>query len=164
MPNGTISSPGYPEDYPNNAFCRTIIRAPKTNHVIQVNVTFIEMESYENCSFDSLTVFATEHLGMTFSLDKKNSKLHACWWINRMRSIVMLYILNIPGRSINSKLIQHGTITRLWFCRVYTDREGMRTAWGESCVRIRLWEYSTGVPFRLHDPLERLPGNFPTHP
>lgn len=29
-----------------------------------------------------------------------------------MRSIVMLYILNIPGRSINSKLIQHGTITR----------------------------------------------------
>lgn len=70
VPNGTISSPGYPEDYPNNAFCRTIIRAPKTNHVIQVNVTFIEMESYENCSFDSLTVFATEHLGMTFSLNK----------------------------------------------------------------------------------------------
>lgn len=29
-----------------------------------------------------------------------------------MRSIVMLYILNVPGRSINSKLIQHGTITR----------------------------------------------------
>lgn len=65
VPNGTISSPGYPEDYPNNAFCRTIIRAPKTNHVIQVNVTFIEMESYENCSFDSLTVFATEHLEST---------------------------------------------------------------------------------------------------
>lgn len=61
--NGTLSSPGYPGDYPNNAHCVTIIRAPVTNHVIQINVTFIEMESYENCSFDSLTIFSTEHPG-----------------------------------------------------------------------------------------------------
>ena len=64
--NGTLSSPGYPGDYPNNAHCVTIIRAPVTNHVIQINVTFIEMESYENCSFDSLTIFSTEHPGKEF--------------------------------------------------------------------------------------------------
>ena len=72
--NGTLSSPGYPGDYPNNAHCVTIIRAPVTNHMIQINVTFIEMESYENCSFDSLTIFSTEHPGIeigTFADENK---------------------------------------------------------------------------------------------
>lgn len=61
--NGTLSSPGFPNDYPNNAYCVTLIRAPIVNHVVRVNVTFIELESSENCSFDSLTIFATERAG-----------------------------------------------------------------------------------------------------
>lgn len=66
---------------------------------------FIEMELYENCFFDLLMVFVIEYLGMIFSLNKKNSKLYVCWWINRMCFIVMLYILNILGCSINLKFI-----------------------------------------------------------
>ncbi|XP_061187597.1 uncharacterized protein LOC133195693 [Saccostrea echinata] len=63
--NGTLSSPGYPEDYPNNAHCVTVIRAPIVNHVIRVSVNFLEMEASKNCSFDSLTIYATEHADST---------------------------------------------------------------------------------------------------
>ena len=53
---GEFSSPFYPENYPNNVTCRTLLTAPEGERVyISIRDFFLESES--TCNFDSLTVY-----------------------------------------------------------------------------------------------------------
>uniref|UniRef100_H3ACI3 CUB domain containing protein 2 n=2 Tax=Latimeria chalumnae TaxID=7897 RepID=H3ACI3_LATCH len=54
--SGIISSPDYPENYPNNAECQWIIRV--SNHT-QVTLVFhdFQLEKNEGCNFDFVAVF-----------------------------------------------------------------------------------------------------------
>ena len=45
LPSGTISSPQYPDPYPNNQNCVWIIRLPDTNAVVAVEFAVFETEA-----------------------------------------------------------------------------------------------------------------------
>ncbi|XP_022082803.1 cubilin-like [Acanthaster planci] len=50
-PNGTLSSPLYPKQYPSNKDCRTTITA-QPDYVIQIYFSDFELEFHENCDYD----------------------------------------------------------------------------------------------------------------
>jgi cubilin len=47
--NGTLSSPNYPEQYPNDAYCEWFVEAPR-GHYIEFTLTDLRLESNVNCS------------------------------------------------------------------------------------------------------------------
>ncbi|XP_057885683.1 deleted in malignant brain tumors 1 protein-like [Melospiza georgiana] len=54
--SGTLQSPGYPNSYPNNAYCVWIIRPWDTARRIQLQFTDVELEG-SSCSYDAIEVF-----------------------------------------------------------------------------------------------------------
>ena len=52
---GTIVTPNYPNNYPNNVICRWSIRVPSGNHIIATFNAF-NLEGGNNCPADSLTI------------------------------------------------------------------------------------------------------------
>ncbi|XP_053544908.1 embryonic protein UVS.2 [Bombina bombina] len=53
--NGTVTSPGYPDLYPNYANCVTTLWAPK-GHQIVLNFTFFDLELSTECLYDYLII------------------------------------------------------------------------------------------------------------
>ena len=53
----TLTSPNYPNDYPNGVDCVWYITAPVGFH-IWLNVTDLLTESHSSCGFDSLTLYS----------------------------------------------------------------------------------------------------------
>lgn len=53
--SGTVSSPGWPGNYPNNRTCVWTIRVPAGSN-IHVHFAGIDLEAHANCSFDYLEV------------------------------------------------------------------------------------------------------------
>ncbi|KAJ8321721.1 hypothetical protein KUTeg_000192 [Tegillarca granosa] len=64
---GLVTSPNYPLIYPNNKKCVTIIRAPLPDHFIRLNVTFLDIEGDDNCTFDFLEIYDNEDEGKVSS-------------------------------------------------------------------------------------------------
>uniref|UniRef100_A0A8C3F7U3 CUB domain containing protein 2 n=1 Tax=Chrysemys picta bellii TaxID=8478 RepID=A0A8C3F7U3_CHRPI len=60
--SGMITSPDYPENYPNNAECRWIIRAVP-NSIIKLVFTDFQMENNEGCNFDYVAVYDGPTMG-----------------------------------------------------------------------------------------------------
>ncbi|KAM7161687.1 CUB domain-containing protein 2 [Macrochelys suwanniensis] len=60
--SGVITSPDYPENYPNNAECRWIIRAVP-NSVIKLVFADFQMENNEGCNFDYVAVYDGPTMG-----------------------------------------------------------------------------------------------------
>ncbi|XP_029473519.1 CUB domain-containing protein 2 [Rhinatrema bivittatum] len=54
--SGVITSPDYPENYPNNADCRWIIRVASPS-VVKLVFTDFQMENNEECNFDYVAIF-----------------------------------------------------------------------------------------------------------
>ncbi|XP_048223975.1 LOW QUALITY PROTEIN: cubilin [Perognathus longimembris pacificus] len=53
---GTFTSPGYPQNYPNNKECIWYITTEPGTH-IQVTIHDIDLESHENCQYDALEIY-----------------------------------------------------------------------------------------------------------
>uniref|UniRef100_A0AC35TNA3 Cubilin n=1 Tax=Rhabditophanes sp. KR3021 TaxID=114890 RepID=A0AC35TNA3_9BILA len=53
--NGTINSPGFPNDYPNLITCLWDIRVPK-GYLIQINFILFDVQGSENCEKDKLQI------------------------------------------------------------------------------------------------------------
>ncbi|XP_042898361.1 mannan-binding lectin serine protease 1 isoform X2 [Parasteatoda tepidariorum] len=53
--NGTIASPNYPANYPNNANCSIWLQAPE-NYWISITFDALQMEIDTNCSYDYLQI------------------------------------------------------------------------------------------------------------
>uniref|UniRef100_A0A8C0HE01 CUB domain containing protein 2 n=1 Tax=Chelonoidis abingdonii TaxID=106734 RepID=A0A8C0HE01_CHEAB len=65
--SGVITSPHYPENYPNNAECRWIIRAVPSS-IIKLIFADFQMENNEGCNFDYVAVYDGPTMGdMDFS-------------------------------------------------------------------------------------------------
>ncbi|XP_038270665.1 CUB domain-containing protein 2 isoform X1 [Dermochelys coriacea] len=60
--SGVITSPDYPENYPNNAECRWIIRAVPDS-VIKLVFADFQMENNEGCNFDYVAVYDGPTMG-----------------------------------------------------------------------------------------------------
>uniref|UniRef100_A0A674HXW0 CUB domain-containing protein n=1 Tax=Terrapene triunguis TaxID=2587831 RepID=A0A674HXW0_9SAUR len=60
--SGMITSPDYPENYPNNAECRWIIRAVP-NSIIKLVFADFQMENNEGCNFDYVAVYDGPTMG-----------------------------------------------------------------------------------------------------
>lgn len=60
--SGVITSPDYPENYPNNAECRWIIRAVP-NSIIKLVFADFQMENNEGCNFDYVAVYDGPTMG-----------------------------------------------------------------------------------------------------
>ncbi|XP_074859501.1 CUB domain-containing protein 2 [Carettochelys insculpta] len=60
--SGVITSPDYPENYPNNAECRWIIRAVP-NSVIKLAFVDFQMENNEGCNFDYVAIYDGPTMG-----------------------------------------------------------------------------------------------------
>ncbi|XP_020655322.3 CUB domain-containing protein 2 [Pogona vitticeps] len=54
--SGSITSPDYPENYPNNAECHWVIQAT-SNSVIRLVFVDFQMENNEKCNFDYVAIF-----------------------------------------------------------------------------------------------------------
>ncbi|XP_051883694.1 deleted in malignant brain tumors 1 protein-like [Pristis pectinata] len=55
-PNGSITSPGYPYSYPNNADCIWYIRVNSTQ-VIYLQFTDVDLEATTGCSYDYVAIY-----------------------------------------------------------------------------------------------------------
>nr|XP_026689503.1 fibropellin-1-like isoform X2 [Ciona intestinalis] len=53
---GRITSPNYPQEYPNNAFCVWKIKTDVPNMPIQITITAIDIENARSCQYDFLSV------------------------------------------------------------------------------------------------------------
>ncbi|KAK9890452.1 hypothetical protein WA026_010538 [Henosepilachna vigintioctopunctata] len=53
---GSITSPNYPQQYPNDIECEWLIEAP-IGHSIIINFTFVDVEKDDTCVYDSIKVF-----------------------------------------------------------------------------------------------------------
>ena len=62
--NGTITSPGYPENYKSNVNCTMTIVAPVPDHQIMIHFTSLEIEDSKKCSFDSVSLFLDSYSGI----------------------------------------------------------------------------------------------------
>uniref|UniRef100_A0A8C8SUX1 CUB domain containing protein 2 n=1 Tax=Pelusios castaneus TaxID=367368 RepID=A0A8C8SUX1_9SAUR len=60
--SGVITSPDYPENYPNNAECHWIIQAAP-NSIIRLDFADFQMENNEGCNFDYVAVFDGPTMG-----------------------------------------------------------------------------------------------------
>ncbi|XP_039341949.1 CUB domain-containing protein 2 isoform X3 [Mauremys reevesii] len=60
--SGVITSPHYPENYPNNVECRWIIRAVP-NSIIKLVFADFQMENNEGCNFDYVAVYDGPTMG-----------------------------------------------------------------------------------------------------
>lgn len=72
--SGKISSPGYPQEYSNNADCSWIIHVSNTSVITLVFLDF-QMENNEGCNFDYVALFdgptvTHSHLGKYCGTDK----------------------------------------------------------------------------------------------
>lgn len=72
--SGTISSPGYPQEYSNNADCSWAIHVSNTSVVTLVFLDF-QLENNEGCNFDFVALFdgptvTHRHLGKYCGADK----------------------------------------------------------------------------------------------
>lgn len=72
--SGVISSPGYPQEYSNNADCSWTIHVSNTSVVTLVFLDF-QLENNEGCNFDFVTLFdgptvSHHHLGRYCGADK----------------------------------------------------------------------------------------------
>lgn len=54
--SGSITSPDYPENYPNNAECHWVIQGT-SNSVIKLIFVDFQMEHSEQCNFDYVAIF-----------------------------------------------------------------------------------------------------------
>lgn len=52
---GYLKSPGWPEIYPTNIDCTTVLKAPQ-NHSISLFFDAFDLESHSNCQYDFLEV------------------------------------------------------------------------------------------------------------
>ncbi|XP_071844058.1 cubilin-like isoform X6 [Apostichopus japonicus] len=66
----TMTSPNYPDYYPNLSYCTYTIRAP-SNKMIRLTFHTFSLESHSDCSFDSLKVYA----GLSPSVDNLQQTL-----------------------------------------------------------------------------------------
>ena len=55
-PTGTLTSPNYPDDYPNYYDCQWLITIPEVNEKIRIRVKELDIEEAKNCKYDSLEV------------------------------------------------------------------------------------------------------------
>lgn len=62
--SGLITSPDYPENYPNNAECLWVIQATSDSVIKLVFVDF-QMENSEQCNFDYVAIFDGPTMGHT---------------------------------------------------------------------------------------------------
>uniref|UniRef100_A0A670I673 CUB domain containing protein 2 n=1 Tax=Podarcis muralis TaxID=64176 RepID=A0A670I673_PODMU len=62
--SGSITSPDYPENYPNNAECHWVIQAT-SNSVIKLIFVDFQMENSEQCNFDYVAIFDGPTMGDT---------------------------------------------------------------------------------------------------
>uniref|UniRef100_A0A8D2L482 CUB domain containing protein 2 n=1 Tax=Varanus komodoensis TaxID=61221 RepID=A0A8D2L482_VARKO len=60
--SGSITSPDYPENYPNNAECHWVIQAT-SNSVIKLIFVDFQMENDEQCNFDYVAIFDGPTMG-----------------------------------------------------------------------------------------------------
>ena len=54
IPRGTLVSPGYPHEYPNNLYCEWIISVPHGRIVLEIAV--MNLEKHPHCYYDSVKV------------------------------------------------------------------------------------------------------------
>ncbi|XP_019616229.1 PREDICTED: chymotrypsin B-like [Branchiostoma belcheri] len=54
--SGTISSPNYPQNYPNDAEC-TYVLSPGAGQQVSIEFTYFSLESHSRCSYDSVEIF-----------------------------------------------------------------------------------------------------------
>ncbi|XP_062974319.1 CUB domain-containing protein 2 [Elgaria multicarinata webbii] len=62
--SGSITSPDYPENYPNNAECHWVIQAT-SNSVVKLIFVDFQMENDEQCNFDYVAIFDGPTMGDT---------------------------------------------------------------------------------------------------
>lgn len=60
--SGLITSPDYPDNYPNNAECHWVIQAT-SNSVIKLIFVDFQMENNEQCNFDYVAIFDGPTMG-----------------------------------------------------------------------------------------------------
>lgn len=89
---GFITSPFYPEPYPNNAECEWRIHVP-SGSAIHITVQDLALESYSNCRYDSLAIYegTTEtktHLASVCELSSDEKPLQ--YFINNNEALVQL--------------------------------------------------------------------------
>lgn len=60
--SGSITSPDYPENYPNNAECHWVIQAT-SNSVVKLIFVDFQMENNEQCNFDYVAIFDGPTMG-----------------------------------------------------------------------------------------------------
>lgn len=65
--SGTLSSPNYPGNYPNNLLCEWTIAVPDVQH-IRVDITAFSIEKTPSCSTESLGVSIEEGKGVGLKL------------------------------------------------------------------------------------------------
>ena len=59
--NGSIYSPGYPNNYDLNKNCNWLIKAPSTQKVL-IYFTIFDLEDSSQCQFDSVSIFNGLHI------------------------------------------------------------------------------------------------------
>uniref|UniRef100_A0A8D0DXD4 CUB domain containing protein 2 n=1 Tax=Salvator merianae TaxID=96440 RepID=A0A8D0DXD4_SALMN len=62
--SGSITSPDYPENYPNNAECHWVIQAI-ANSIIKLSFVDFQLENSELCNFDYVAIFDGPTMGDT---------------------------------------------------------------------------------------------------
>ena len=63
-PRGNLSSPGYPDRYPHEKHCVTVLRRDVISSFV-IEFSYFDVEEGDNCSYDSLTLVAGESLGVS---------------------------------------------------------------------------------------------------
>ncbi|XP_038071358.1 cubilin-like isoform X3 [Patiria miniata] len=83
-PNGTLSSPLYPQKYPSNKDCRTTITA-EPGYVIQIYFSEFEFEFHETCDYDYVLLKNFPEGPM----DKYCGTLDPFNWVSRTNEVVL---------------------------------------------------------------------------
>ena len=55
--SGIITSPDFPNDYPNNAYCRYLIRHPDPTSKITIKSLEFDTEWHRSCGYESVKIY-----------------------------------------------------------------------------------------------------------
>lgn len=112
--SGKISSPGYPQEYSNNADCSWSIHVSNTSVVTLVFLDF-QLENNEGCNFDFVALFdgptiTHRHLGKYCGTDKP---LNIVTTSNHLL-VVFKSDFNIGGRGFKAYYYSGGKLPKFY--------------------------------------------------
>ncbi len=102
--NGSIYSPGYPNNYGNNENCQWIIKAPYGERILIYFTTF-DLEDHSQCSFDSVNIFDGQNSNASLLSKRCGSSLPQP--------------VNSSGRYIYMQFTSDGSVTKKGFVAHY---------------------------------------------